>query len=75
MEIRTSLLQQSKAFLPLLAALAGVSVTLAVANMILKRRYGDRAQASFRVQLILVLLTLIGLLVIVLALPLEETLH
>jgi small conductance mechanosensitive channel len=75
MELLTNLLQQSKQLLPLVAALAGVSIVLAAAHILLERRYGNHPQTRFRVQLILITLTFIGLLVIVLSLPLDDSLR
>jgi small-conductance mechanosensitive channel len=75
MEIFTSLLEQSRLFLPLIATVAGVGAVLAATNMVLQRRYGDHAPTRFRVRLILITLTFIGVLAIILSLPVDDTLR
>lgn len=73
MDTLGSFLQQSRDFLPLLAALAGVSVVLAISRIVLERRWGRHPETRFRAQMVLLTLTLVGIVVVVLSLPLKES--
>ncbi len=60
---------------PLLGTIAIVIVVLFAINRFLKRRWQDKPDAQFKFQLIMLSLTLAGLLAIVVALPINDTLR
>lgn len=75
MDLLTDFAASAHQFLPLLVTVAVVVVVLAVTHHVLARRWQGRADAQFRFQLIMLVLTFIGLLAIVIALPIEEALR
>lgn len=62
-------------FLPLLGTLAMVLCLLTAANVVLKRRWQKTPHMQFRFQLIMLALTLAGLLALVVALPISDSLR
>ncbi len=68
MEIATS-------FVPVLATLATVAAILFLSNWYLKRRWHGNPDAQFRFQLIMLLLTFSGILAVIIALPINDTLR
>lgn len=60
-------------FIPAVVAIAGVILVLALARFILDKRYAGRPNSRFQMQLILLVLSFIGLLVIIMSLPLSDT--
>lgn len=69
------MLSGAGALLPLLATLAIVLAGLSVLNLWLRRRWNKNPEMQFRFQLIMLALTLAGLLAVVLALPISDTLR
>ncbi|MCS7470869.1 mechanosensitive ion channel family protein [Stieleria sp. ICT_E10.1] len=69
MELLDQYLADASSILPLLGTIAVVLVGLVLVDRILKRRWEDNPDAQFRFQLIMLLLTFAGLLLIILALP------
>lgn len=61
--------------LPFLGTLAVVAAALVFLNRYLKRRWRDQPDAQFRFQLIMLSLTLAGVLAVVIALPINDTLR
>jgi small-conductance mechanosensitive channel len=72
MELFGNLLAFARPLLPFLATLAVVTAVLATAHTLLNRRYGDYPQARFRVQLVLLTLTLVGVLAVTLTLTRDD---
>ncbi|HKK22042.1 MAG TPA: mechanosensitive ion channel domain-containing protein, partial [Pseudohaliea sp.] len=68
-----ALLDTARAFLPLLVTLALVLAVLLGTHLLLRRRWRDRPDAQFQFQLIMLALTLAGLLALVVALPVSDT--
>lgn len=62
-------------FLPLLATMAIVIGGLMLLNWGLRKRYRNKPDKSFRFQMTMLLLTLVGILAIIIALPINETLQ
>ncbi|MDX1561316.1 MAG: mechanosensitive ion channel, partial [Gammaproteobacteria bacterium] len=60
---------------PLLATLLIVILTLAAINGLLRRRWRDDPDAQFRFQLIMLLLTLAGIVAVIVALPVADSLR
>jgi len=71
----TEVISMLKDFVPFLLTIAAVMVALALVNWALRRRWRDNPEAQFRFQMIMLALTLAGLLTIVIALPIDETLR
>ncbi|MEQ8262417.1 mechanosensitive ion channel domain-containing protein [Pseudohaliea sp.] len=71
----TGFLEIVRSFLPLLVTLALVLATLLGAHITLRRRWAERPEAQFQFQLIMLALTLAGLLALVVALPVSDTLQ
>jgi small-conductance mechanosensitive channel len=69
----TDFLEIVRSFLPLLVTLALVLATLLGAHITLRRRWAERPEAQFQFQLIMLALTLAGLLALVVALPVSDT--
>ncbi|PAY15867.1 hypothetical protein CKO51_29700 [Rhodopirellula sp. SM50] len=69
MELLNRYLADVSSILPLLGTIAVVLVGLVLVDRILKRRWKENPDAQFRFQLIMLLLTFAGLLLIILALP------
>ncbi|HBO14609.1 MAG TPA: hypothetical protein DD491_17640 [Halieaceae bacterium] len=67
------LLEIVRSFLPLLVTLALVLAILLGAHITLRRRWAERPEAQFQFQLIMLALTLAGLLALVVALPVSDT--
>ncbi|MBD3403274.1 mechanosensitive ion channel [candidate division GN15 bacterium] len=66
-------LDKALAFLPAVIAVAGVTLAIVVARFLLNKRYAGRPNSRFQIQLITLLLSFVGLLVIILTLPLSDT--
>lgn len=62
-------------FLPLLITLTLVVGGLSLLNWTLRRRYKDQPDKSFRFQMIMLVLTLVGVLAIIIALPVKDSLR
>lgn len=62
-------------FVPLLATLAVVVVVVLLVDRILKHRWRDNPDAQFRFQLIMLALTLAGVLAVIIALPVKDSLR
>lgn len=62
-------------FVPVLGTIATVVAVLAAVNWFLKRRWQDNPDAQFRFQLIMLSLTFAGLLTVIVALPINDTLR
>ncbi len=62
-------------FVPLLATILVVTVTLSLLNRTLRRQWKDRPDAQFKFQLIMMLSSFVGLLMIVVALPIKDSLQ
>lgn len=62
-------------FLPLVSTIAAVVVLLGSINWFLRRRWHDNPDAQFRFQLIMLALSFAGLLAIIVALPINDTLR
>jgi small-conductance mechanosensitive channel len=62
-------------FVPMLATLAVVAVVLAFLNWFLRRRWQDHPDAQFRFQLIMLALTLAGAVLVIILLPINDTLR
>jgi small-conductance mechanosensitive channel len=75
MEFLTDFTESARTFLPLLVTLAIVVVVLGVTNRVLDRRWRNNPDAQFRFQLIMLVLTLVGVLAIVVTLPIDESLR
>ncbi len=69
MELLNRYLADASSLLPFLGTIAVVLVGLVMIDRILKRRWKDKPDAQFRFQLIMLLLTFAGLLLVILALP------
>lgn len=69
----SGMLELLRSFLPLLITLALVLVILLGAHVTLRRRWAERPEAQFQFQLIMLALTLAGLLALVVALPVSDT--
>ena len=75
MELLRQWIETAKPFLPLLLTLGGVAGGLFVARLLLERHAKHQRTAQFRNQVILLALSLAGLLAIILALPVKESLR
>lgn len=75
MDSLIDIVASAKAFIPLLATLAIVLVVLGVTNRVLSRRWQNNPDAQFRFQLIMLLLTFVGVLAVIVALPVDEGLR
>ncbi len=64
-----------RAGVPMLAVLLGVVLALAGINTVLRRRWRSKPELQFRFQLIMLALTLAGLIALLVALPVSETLR
>ena len=62
-------------FLPVLVVLALVGGILAVTDRVLKRRWRDQPDLQFRFQLIMLALTFAGILAVILALPMGDSMR
>ena len=62
-------------FLPVLVVLALVSGILAITNRVLKKRWQDQPDLQFRFQLIMLALTFAGILAVILALPMSDSMR
>lgn len=62
-------------FVPLLATIFVVTVVLTVMNRTLQRRWKDRPDAQFKFQMIMMLSSFVAILMIVVALPISDTLQ
>jgi small-conductance mechanosensitive channel len=62
-------------FLPVLVVLALVSGILAITNRVLKNRWRNQPDLQFRFQLIMLALTFAGILAVILALPMSESMR
>ncbi len=62
-------------FVPLLATILVVTVVLSLMNRTLRRRWKDQPDAQFKFQMIMMLSTFVALLMIVVALPISDTLQ
>ncbi len=71
----TNLIENFARFLPLLGTIAAVAVLLVSINWFLRRRWQDNPDAQFRFQLIMLALSFAGLLAIIVALPVNDTLR
>jgi len=60
-------------YIPLGITIAVVILVIAAARMILTRRYGKYSGYQFRLQLIILFLSLVGLVAIIIALPIKES--
>ncbi|QDV44633.1 Mechanosensitive ion channel [Stieleria neptunia] len=69
MELLHRYLAGASSLVPFLGTIAVVLVGLVVVDRMLKRRWKDNPDAQFRFQLIMLLLTFAGLLLVILALP------
>lgn len=61
--------------LPFLAVFTLVIAGLSLTKFVLERRYAEKTGAGFRIQLIMLGLTLVGLLAVIMALPVSDTLR
>jgi small conductance mechanosensitive channel len=75
MELIQSGIATIRSLLPLLATVAIVLALLTAADRLLKRRWKDSPDASFRFQLIMLSLTFVGVLAVVVALPITDALR
>ena len=73
MEILRNLLAHTEEFIPVVIAVVGVVLVIAVARLVLHRRYGSVAGDQLKIQLTIMVLSFFGLVVIILALPISET--
>ena len=71
----TAFLESTAAFLPLLLTVAGVGAGLAIVNRYLSKRWHGQPTEQFRFQLIMLGLTVAGLIAVVVALPVSESLR
>ena len=62
-------------FVPLLATVTGVIVTLGAINWFLRRRWRDDPGAQFRFQLIMLAMSFAGLLAVLVAMPINDALR
>ena len=72
MEPITSILSNLRPAVPLAVALGVFAATLLVTHWFLERRYADRPSHSYRRQLTMLAITLVGLIVAILVSPLSE---
>ena len=70
-----SLFNAAQSLVPMLTTLATVAAVLWAANVVLRRRLRDDADAQFRFQLIMLTLTFAGLLAVVVSLPINDALR
>lgn len=73
MDILTQLIERTIEFIPAGVAIIGVVFVIFIVKLILDRRYHGLPGQQFQRQLVLLILSFIGLLVIILALPISET--
>lgn len=73
MELADSLLSGLLALGPTAAALVGTVVVIVAVRYVLNRRYSEVSDHRYRVQIIILVLSLAGLVVIILALPIGDT--
>ncbi len=71
----SSYLEIAGRFVPVLGAITAVVLILGGLNWLLKRRWQDDPNAQFRFQLIMLALTFAGLLTVIIALPIDNTLR
>lgn len=71
----TEILDNLAQFVPFLATTTVVVLGLALLNGLLRKRWRDHADAQFRFQMIMLSLSFAGLLAIILALPITDTLQ
>ena len=69
------LLDAAAQFVPMLATMAVVAVVLVCVHWVLSRRWQDNPDAQFRFQLIMLALSLAGVLAVIVALPISDTLR
>lgn len=75
MEFLEWLWQAARHGLPMLAVLLGVVLALAGVNTALRRRWSSQPELQFRFQLIMLALTFAGLIALLVAMPVTETLR
>ncbi|UCG61067.1 MAG: mechanosensitive ion channel [Candidatus Zixiibacteriota bacterium] len=75
MELLKRFLEGATALLPAVAAIAGAIVVIVAVRFILQRRYSGSSSMRFRVQMFTLLLSLVGLLVVVIVLPVSDSLR
>ncbi len=75
MESINDTIEVATRFLPVLATLAAVTAILYATNWYLRRRWHENPDAQFRFQLIMLSLTFAGILGVIIALPINDTLR
>ncbi|MGB5591970.1 MAG: mechanosensitive ion channel domain-containing protein [Gammaproteobacteria bacterium] len=75
MELISKLLDGARLFLPVLVTLAIVIAGLSLVNWFLTRRWRDQPDAQFRFQMIMLALTFAGILAVIIAFPISDTLR
>lgn len=75
MDILIDFAASARAFLPFLVTLAVIVTVLGIVHHVLGRRWQGNPDLQFRFQLIMLVLTFVGLLVVVVALPVDEALR
>ena len=73
MEILETFLNRLIDLIPAVATFVGAAAVLIVVRFIMERRFAGSLDHKFRLQLLMLVLSFIGLLAIILALPLSET--
>ena len=73
--MQADILQTASRFLPIIATAAVVVFILAITNRVLRRQWQNRPETQFRFQLIMLALTFAGVLSIIVALPVTDTLR
>ena len=71
----TGLIDNLVQFIPLLATITAVVVSIAVVNWLLHRRWRNNPDAQFRFQFIMLALSFAGLLAIIVAMPVKDALR
>jgi small-conductance mechanosensitive channel len=66
MSLFGDILETGRSLLPVLAAIAIVGAALATINYVLSRQFGGHPRARFRIQVVMLVLTLVGLLAVIL---------
>lgn len=75
MQFVSYLVEAATELLPLLGTIAVVAVLLGATNRFLRKRWQSDPNAQFRFQLIMLLMTFVGVLAVVIALPVDEGLR